>query len=49
MWNLPRPGIKPLSPTLADGVLTTGPSGKSQALLLALIDQNILFFFFLVL
>ena len=29
MWNLPESGIEPLSPALAGGFLTTGPSGKS--------------------
>ena len=29
MWNLPRPGIKPVSPVLAGGSLTTGPAGRS--------------------
>ena len=29
MWNLPGPGIKPVSPALAGGFLTTGPPGKS--------------------
>ena len=29
MWNLPGPGIKPMSPALAAGFLTTGPPGKS--------------------
>ena len=28
-WNLPRPGIKPASPTLAGGFLLTVPLGKS--------------------
>ena len=28
MWDLPRPGIKPMSPTLAGGLLTTKPPGK---------------------
>ena len=28
MWNLPRPGIKPVSPALAGGFLTTRPPGK---------------------
>ena len=32
MWDLPGPGIKPLSPALAGGFLTTEPSGKSQHL-----------------
>ena len=27
--NPPGPGIKPMSPALADGFLTTGPPGKS--------------------
>ena len=30
MWNLPGPGIKPTSPALAGGFLTTGPPGKSN-------------------
>ena len=29
-WNLPRPGIKPMSPALASGFLPTGPPGKSS-------------------
>ena len=29
MWNLPGPGIEPMSPALADVSLTGGPSGKS--------------------
>ena len=29
MWDLPRPGMEPASPTLAGGSLTTGPPGKS--------------------
>ena len=28
MWNLPGPGIEPVSPALAGGFLTTGPPGK---------------------
>ena len=30
MWDLPRPGIEPMSPALAGGFLTTGPPGKSS-------------------
>ena len=30
MWNFPRPGVKPISPALAGGFLTTGPPGKSS-------------------
>ena len=28
MWDLPRPGLEPVSPALAGGFLTTAPSGK---------------------
>ena len=31
MWDLPRPGIEPVSPALAGGFLTTRPPGKSAA------------------
>ena len=34
MWDLPRPGIEPVSPALAGGFLTTVPPGKPQALLI---------------
>ena len=30
MWNLPGPGIKPMSPALPAGFLSTVPPGKSQ-------------------
>ena len=29
MWALPRPGLKPMSPALAGGFLTTAPPEKS--------------------
>ena len=29
MWNLPRPGIEPVSLALAGRFLTTGPQGRS--------------------
>ena len=29
MWKLPRPGVDPVSPTLAGGFLSTVPSRKS--------------------
>ena len=32
MWNLPGPGIEPMSLALAGGFLTTGPPGKSEKL-----------------
>ena len=33
MWDLPGPGIKPVSPALAGGFSTTVPPGKSLFLL----------------
>ena len=30
MWVLPGPGLKPVSPALAGGFLTTAPPGKPQ-------------------
>ena len=43
MWNLPRPGIKPVSPALANGflTLTTEPPGKSLKVLNRHVRQNI--------
>ena len=32
MWNLPGPGLEPVSPALAGGFLTTGPPEKSEKL-----------------
>ena len=29
MWDLPRPGLEPVSPALAGGFLTTAPPGRS--------------------
>ena len=29
MWDLPGPGLEPVSPALAGGFLTTTPPGKS--------------------
>ena len=33
MWDLPRPGMEPVSPALAGGFLTTAPPGKSLKLI----------------
>ena len=41
MWDLPGPGLKPVSPELAGGFLTTVPPGKSQQVLF--LDMNIKF------
>ena len=37
MWDLPGPGLKPMSPALAGGFLTTAPPGKSPSCCLSLI------------
>ena len=34
MWDLPKPGLEPVFPTLAGGFLTTAPPGKPQTPLL---------------
>ena len=33
MWDLPGPGLEPVSPVLAGRFLTTTPAGKSNYLL----------------
>ena len=38
MWDLPRPGLEPMSPALAGGFFTTAPPGKPSA--------SLFFFFF---
>ena len=32
MWDLPGPGLEPVSPALAGGFLTTAPTGKPELL-----------------
>ena len=32
MWDLPGPGLEPMSPALGGGFLTTAPPGKSLPL-----------------
>ena len=34
LWDLPGPGLKPVSPALAGGFLTTAPPGKFLRLFL---------------
>ena len=34
MWDLPRPGLEPVSPALAGGFLTTAPPGKPYSVFL---------------
>ena len=36
MWDLPRPGLEPVSPALAGGFLTTAPPGKPSLISLLL-------------
>ena len=38
MWDLPRPGIEPVSPALAGRFLTTAPPGKPQHSYLSIFD-----------
>ena len=33
MWDLPRPGLEPVSPALAGGFLITAPPGKPKAII----------------
>ena len=41
MWDLPRPGLEPVSPALAGRFSTTAPPGKPQILsLFTLLDQQ---------
>ena len=37
MWNLPGPGLEPVSTALAGGFLTTAPPGKSLGYFYALL------------
>ena len=39
MWDLPGPGLEPMSPALAGGFLTTAPPGKPSTQVL-LIEDN---------
>ena len=39
MWNLPRPGKKPVSPAVADGFFTTEPPGKPKRTLFKISDN----------
>ena len=40
MWNLPGPGLEPVSPAMAGGFLTTAPPGKPCILILKLVLHN---------
>ena len=43
MWDLPRPGLEPVSPALAGGLLTTAPPGKPQVLRILYQQKHCLF------
>ena len=38
MWDLPGPGVEPVSPALSGGFLTTAPPGKSDTLAFELVN-----------
>ena len=40
MWDLPGPGLEPVSPALGGGFLTTAPPGKSLQLIFMPIEIN---------
>ena len=44
MWHLPRPGLEPVSPALAGGLLTTAPPGKLPNFILKTVVHMILVF-----
>ena len=43
MWDIPRPGLEPVSSALAGGFLTTAPPGKSliSFFLMRLLSKNV--------
>ena len=45
MWDLPGPGLEPVSPALAGGFLTTAPPGKPPLIYLVIYQLLILFCF----
>ena len=47
MWDLPGPGIEPMSPALAGGFLTTAPPGKPFYLLQGRIIYNNIFVYYI--
>ena len=40
MWDLPRPGLEPVSPALAGGLSTTAPPGKPRVLFFVSCSQH---------
>ena len=39
MWDLPRPGVEPMSPALAGIYLSTGPPERSDATYLTMLPD----------
>ena len=48
MWDIPGPGLKPVSPALAGGFLTTEPPGKSLFIIFYAKISGVLGFFVVV-
>ena len=44
MWDLPRPGLKPVSPALAGRFSTTVPPGKPYNFYIIIYDSNVICF-----
>ena len=40
-WDLPGPGLEPVSPALAGGFLTTAPPGKPRTMFLKMLWSKI--------
>ena len=50
MWDLPGPGLEPVSPALAGGFFTTAPPGKPEFGIsehMLILESKQFFFFFL--
>ena len=46
MWDLPGPGIEPVSPALAGGFLTTAPPGSPGYLFLSSANMGVSIYYF---
>ena len=46
MWDLPGPGLEPVSPALAGGFLTTAPPGKSPYLVFLFFFYKFIYLFY---
>ena len=41
LWDLPGPGLEPVSPALAGGFLTTAPPGKPSTIVFSISIPNV--------